>query len=91
MLWKKRCFTLQSMGHTNHKFPNIRNMECSNTLEINTYLQGLQHGDRFQEFLVHLSLKRRRGEEVRSYFLVDRSCYLLACCSTDDSLKCFTS
>ena len=34
MLGKMWCFTLQSMGRTNH----IRNTECSNTLEINCNL-----------------------------------------------------
>ena len=32
MLWKMLCFTLQSMGSTNHKFPVHANMECSNKL-----------------------------------------------------------
>ena len=35
MLWKMWCFTLQSMGRTNHIFPvYIYNMECSNAPEI---------------------------------------------------------
>ena len=32
MLWKMQCFTLQSMGLTNHKFPVYT---CSNVAEIN--------------------------------------------------------
>ena len=31
MLWKMWCYTLQSMGHTNHKFPiyATQNVNCS--------------------------------------------------------------
>ena len=35
MLWIMLCYTLQSMGCTNHTFPVYKNMECSNTPEIN--------------------------------------------------------
>ena len=36
MLWKMQCFTLQSVGRTNHKFPvhATRNTEYSNAAEI---------------------------------------------------------
>ena len=36
MLWKMQCFALQSMGHTNHKFPVYATWnECSSATEIN--------------------------------------------------------
>ena len=37
MLWKMKCFTLQSMGRTNHKFPVYATTECSNTCETNYF------------------------------------------------------
>ena len=36
MLWKMWCFTLQSVGHTNHKLVSCRHsMEYSNAPKIN--------------------------------------------------------
>ena len=36
MLWKMRCFSLESVGGTNYAFNScIRNRKCSNAPEIN--------------------------------------------------------
>ena len=35
MLWKMWCFTLQSMGRTNHKFPVYATRNVLNAPEIN--------------------------------------------------------
>ena len=40
MLWKMRCFALQSMGRTNHKFPVYVTRNVQTQLKLTVHMYG---------------------------------------------------